>query len=64
MDAVELAFVMALLDVEPPGEGEQIPRLLARIGQFALDVADETLPRMVLSLRVHRRARLHCLAWA
>jgi hypothetical protein len=41
MDAVELALVMALLDVEPPGEGQQIPHLLARIGQFALYVADD-----------------------
>ena len=33
---------MALyLDVKPPCEGEQIRRLLARIGHFALYVADD-----------------------
>ena len=63
MDAVELALVVALLEIEPFGEGEQLLDLVARMGTLR-SMSRMTLPRMVRSLRVHRRARLNCLASA
>src|SRR4029434_2595761 len=42
VDAVELALVVALLEIEPFGQGEQLLGLDARMGAFTLDVADDS----------------------